>query len=117
MVDLTWVSPRAALGFRSWRVLAEVESLSDHVFIEYELSISEVSRQEERDRTPARWTLRKMDGDKLIAALMGVSSWADAAKDGGTIEDDVNQIREMLVEACDVGMPRSRPRPRKAQYW
>lgn len=115
IVDLTWASPQAAAGFRSWKVLTEEESLSDHVFIEFELWTALGNYQTDRGRYPARWSMKKLDPDKLIAALL-ISSWPTTNEEG-TIEEEARSIRDEITRACDVAMPRSQPRPRKAKYW
>lgn len=115
VVDLTWASPQAARLVKGWRVLADVESLSDHVHIEMEL-LSPTGPQAGRSSSiPKRWSLAKLDGDMLAAALIA-SSWPSEREDI-ELKQECEFIMSSITNACDIGMPRSRPRPRKATYW
>lgn len=73
IVDLTWVSPGAARLMRDWKVLSNTESLSDQVYVEIVLSDTGEKRST-ASRAPPRWSLKKLDEDKLIAALL-IESW------------------------------------------
>lgn len=123
IVDTTWASPSAARRLDKWKVWSEMETLSDHVYITMEIKVRmrlPVDENEERARRlvrPKRWTLSKLDEDKLIAALL-VIAWPDVAVgEERSLEEEVARLREDLHNACDVAMPRSAPRPQTAAYW
>lgn len=79
------------------------------------MAISNRGERDIRRSIPIRWSVRKMDTDKLIAALM-VSSWAEREEEV-PIEKEVNEFRDKISRSCDVAMLRSRPKARKATHW
>lgn len=68
-MDLTWVFPTAARIVRNWRVLSDLEPMSDHVYIELEVEMGS-KRWRRNLESQKRWSVRKMDYDILIAALI-----------------------------------------------
>lgn len=55
MIDLTWATPPAALLIESWRVTAELVTLSDHRYVEIKmranrLEVLQRRRLRERER-------------------------------------------------------------------
>lgn len=114
IVDISWASPGAARRVESWKVLSEVESLSDHVYIEIEKAISNRGEREPRKDFPIRWSVQKMDQDKMVATLIACS-WVEEEEEL-TIEKDVQRLRDKLTRSCDVAMPRNCPRSRKAVH-
>lgn len=115
IVDLTWASPLARRNVVSWRVLSDVESLSDHVYIEM---VMEDFRQDptQGDGRAKRWSIDKLDQDLLVAAFLAVS-WSRGMEPDRSLDDEVGEMAERLALASDVAMPRHCPRPRKATYW
>lgn len=117
VVDITWATPAAERLIRSWRVLGGTENLSDHAHIEMELHIP--AREAQGRNAQIRWSVSKLDRDKLEAALM-VSSWPVATTVEGeerSFEDELNGIMGDIIDACNVAMPRHRPQPRRCCYW
>lgn len=117
IVDLTWASPEAVRAVSDWEVLDGVESLSDHAYIEVSLNVS----RDANGTPPKRWSIKSLDRDRFVAALM-VSAWPGAnslprEEENGALDDRVDGLLRVLTGACDVGMPRVRPRPRRATYW
>ncbi|XP_024893922.1 uncharacterized protein LOC112468804 [Temnothorax curvispinosus] len=79
IVDITWTSPYAARRITRWRVADETETMSDHRYVEMDISVTppEVwARRRELPRRFPRWALRKMDQDKFRASIQ-TSLWAD----------------------------------------
>lgn len=119
IVDLTWASPSAARMFEEWTVLDGLESMSDHVYIGYTLTIPGGPRRRERgDRAGRRWSTRKFDPDRMTAALLA-RFWPQEREDDPPrrLENRARDLRDAISEACDFAMPRARPRPKKAMYW
>ncbi|XP_011883892.1 PREDICTED: uncharacterized protein LOC105571035 [Vollenhovia emeryi] len=113
IIDLTWSSPAAARWVTSWRVAEELEILSDHLPIEVELRRDQ-SRRPDAGR-PLRWAARKLDPDRLTAALVA-ATWTREPGAGG-IEEKAAWLRETMTAACDAAMPRATFAARKAAYW
>jgi hypothetical protein len=64
IVDLTWSSPAAARWVESWGVLDDVETLSDHLYIEVAVRVTPRDVLDRRARNAAvskRWALTKLD--------------------------------------------------------
>lgn len=119
VIDLTWASPLAAKLVRSWRVATEIEHLSDHRYIMIQLAITtKAGSERERQGPEKRWTLKKLDEDKLMASVTA-AIWS---KNNGTQEEDdplrkVEWLTDILTRACDASMPRTKSRPQRSTYW
>ncbi|KAL6416661.1 hypothetical protein ACFW04_013267 [Cataglyphis niger] len=116
IVDLTWTSPDLIRFVRNWRVEGEVESLSDHLYISFELSTRDFSLSCRRPLS-RMWCCRKFDGDLFSAAL----TWRGYGPAGEILEstDRMAQwIDFVLAEACDVATDRIGPKkPKRTAYW
>ncbi|XP_011858523.1 PREDICTED: uncharacterized protein LOC105556064, partial [Vollenhovia emeryi] len=113
IVDLTWSSPAAARMVASWKVVEDLELLSDHLPIEVVLS-----RPGGRGETPSpytRWAVKKLNPDGLMESL-ATATWAQP-EPLPTIEEEAQWLRRTMRAACDNAMPRARFTPRKAAYW
>ncbi|XP_071576898.1 uncharacterized protein [Temnothorax nylanderi] len=65
----------------------------------------------------SRWAVRKMDPNRFMAAIV-VSTWRVAPpEEGRSVQEQVDEIRGILTNACDVSMPRVKSRTRGAAYW
>ncbi|XP_070168816.1 uncharacterized protein [Polyergus mexicanus] len=118
--DLSWATPAAARVVSSWRVATECETLSDHLYIEVVLTATRhgvLSRSQGRgDALPRRWALKKLNSDRLIAAVLA-ADWPCPGGEGRGIQEQVDWFRGALRDACDFAMPRTKPRPRRPAYW
>lgn len=119
IVDTTWASPACVNMISGWGVLAGSESLSDHCYIEFLITVATNNSAAERD-TPRRWAVRKLDADKLEAALL-IDSWAQQMREEPELDGPpvarVERLCDALRRACDVAMPRVKPMTRRAAYW
>nr|XP_012146537.1 PREDICTED: RNA-directed DNA polymerase from mobile element jockey-like [Megachile rotundata] len=82
IVDLSFATPAAARRISGWRVVAEVETLSDHRYITMVLSATPPDatprgRPQEGITPPPRWSLKKLNKDALMAAAH-VVAWHSA---------------------------------------
>lgn len=112
VIDVTWASPSTMGRIDGWEVLSEFESLSDHLYIEIRLS----GMTGGHPSTPRRWSVKRLDEDKLVAALL-IETWSERREEDFSLPDQVDELREVLFRACDIAMPRLRPRSRRAAYW
>lgn len=116
IIDLTWVSPDLLSLIKAWRVREELESLSDHCYISFEVDTS-------RPRLPSnrtclrKWNTKKFDKDLFQGSLISRGG-------NPTMEDPINvtQVAEWLdqamEEAYDMAASRIDPqRPRRCAYW
>lgn len=72
IVDLTWASPALARRTRDWRVRADIEFLSDHLYITMAVggSTVEENRRTHNTARETRWCLGRMNTDLFQAAIM-----------------------------------------------
>lgn len=118
IVDITWASPACVNTISGWRVLVGTESMSDHNYIEFSITAA-TNNGAAGLVAPKRWAVRKLDTDKLTAALL-ICTWAQQQRNpepGMSPERRIKRLRDALLRACDVAMPRVKPRARRAAYW
>ncbi|XP_018358171.1 PREDICTED: uncharacterized protein LOC108757965 [Trachymyrmex cornetzi] len=109
VVDVTWSSPGASRSLSNWRVLQE-ETMSDHLYITMRVGLtkSQALRNMIKEQ---RWVAKKMNNDLFEAALLA-RTWPTGGQQPqslGDLEDEACKIQQMMVEACDVAMPRATP--------
>lgn len=118
IVDLTWASPSAAVKITEWKVMSEMEHLSDHRYIIMKM---EERRQPKNPthgqeiKTP-RWSIRHIDEDKLKAIII-TATWSHAQ---GEEKDPIRMeqwMRKTLTTACDASMKRIKTTKRRSAYW
>lgn len=115
IVDLTWSSPDLAPMIIEWKVMEDMESLSDHVGIRFDVCTGRPRLPiiKSRDR---RWNLRKFDGDFFRATLI----WGNKdleAEDEQDLGSMIGKLDELMEEACDASAPRIGPRrPHRKAY-
>lgn len=120
IVDLTWTSPQASGLVKDWRVLG-ADTLSDHLYIEFGLSrnINPIGEGDVAKR-PVRWSIKDLDVDRLLAALQA-GVWSRRQQQHQPEEMDLGQevewLKGVIRDACDVSMPRVRTGRRRAAYW
>lgn len=69
-MDLTWLSPDLLPLINNWHVKEDMESLSDHVCICFDVCTGR-SRPPPTRAIDRRWNLRKFDRDFFKATLSG----------------------------------------------
>ncbi|XP_025154146.1 uncharacterized protein LOC112588428 [Harpegnathos saltator] len=108
----------AAMGrVQTWRVADEIETLSDHLIIEMELSVTPnglrpVQRKEPR---PGRWSLAKLNRGSWRSPWKAPPGH-DEGK-GRTLTLEVMEVMDILAQACDASMPRVRSCPKRSAWW
>ncbi|CAH2108905.1 unnamed protein product [Euphydryas editha] len=117
VVDLSFASPSIATRVQVWRVLSEVETLSDHKYVRFEVS---TSHSRGRPRHAAvhfpRWAVSHLDAELAREAAI-VQSWS-AAPMHLEVDDAADHFRDAMTAVCDAAMPKSRHRlERREVYW
>ncbi|XP_018367004.1 PREDICTED: uncharacterized protein LOC108763666 [Trachymyrmex cornetzi] len=119
IVDLTFATPVAARRLFSWKV-SDRESRSDHMYIEIEIRKTRMQKTKERSPQTKRWAVKKLDKDMLSAAIIA-SCWTKhymTEEDiGEDIEGTADRVQSIMIEACNIAMPRSEAKMRKAVPW
>jgi hypothetical protein len=88
-MDLTWTSPYTVRFITSWEVVTDTDTLSDHRYIRIGVcsTLDEMLRRRDEEGFPRQWTLRKLDIDSLMAAVLAKSLCSPG--EGMSIRDQV----------------------------
>ena len=105
IVDITMASPDLLGGISGWHVVEDVETLSDHNYIVYDVGNLASPRARPAGSYP-RWAWKKLDADGFCAALEWYGAEPDFSEDTG-IDVIVDRVSRWLREACDAGAPRA----------
>ncbi|CAK1582411.1 unnamed protein product [Parnassius mnemosyne] len=121
IVDVSFASPSVASRIRDWRVAAEVETLSDHRYIRFDVSAQTASGR--HPTTPIndgpRWALKRIDRELLEEAAL-VQSWIRESTTDGPVDVEAVALwfRGAMTQICDASMPRVHQRSARRQvYW
>lgn len=119
IVDISFASTAIASRVVGWRVL-DVETLSDHRYVGFELAPSQLASAVPRSAVESpfpRWALRKLDPDLFLEAVIVQEWFAPTAAQLGPDEGAVWFARAM-AEACNTAMPKVKRRsPKQQVYW
>ncbi|XP_024889723.1 uncharacterized protein LOC112466071 [Temnothorax curvispinosus] len=121
IVDITMVNPEGLRRAGGWGVVEDVETRSDHEYVEFSLMATPretVERRRAAREKFLRWQWRKADRDLFRAATL-TALWEDNVlrNAANSVEDQAERIGAIMRQACDAAMPRSNPIPRKGMYW
>lgn len=117
IVDVSFASPSIAARIAKWKVLEDVETLSDHRYIWFEVSPSRnAARPNIRVSPFPRWSVKKLDREMLLEAALVQECFAQPVSE--SVEAEADWFRGAMVQVCDAAMPRVRRQPPKtAVYW
>lgn len=122
IVDVTFATPVMARRIQNWRVITNVETLSDHRYIKFSVTSSQAANTTQSPRRDKaqfpRWTLTRLDKELAEEAAI-VASWCPTPAGERSVDDMAISFRNDLTSICDTAMPRSRGRNmgRKQTYW
>lgn len=118
VVDLTWATPMAARLLDEWKVVTKAEILSDHRLIEMKFAVGRDNYRQNGKNAARKWSVKKLDPDIMTAALLACA-WSNVNMEDEErpLEERVEELRDIMFQACDAAMPRQRAMPRKATYW
>lgn len=123
IVDITFTCPVVAQRISGWRVLEEVETLSDHRYIRFEIatSFSLGNSNSQTNNTNGihsfKWAISHLDKDLALEAAI-VQSWLSSSTEPMNIEEEAISLGQSLTEICNASMPKVRTRPLKRQvFW
>lgn len=124
MVDLSFASPELVRRVQGWKVMADVETLSDHRYIRFDVStLPTVPNSPTRSATTqmgnVRWALSHLDRDALEEASL-VQAWISVVSgpDDINVNQEAEWFRGAMTHICDASMPRVRPyTPKRQVYW
>lgn len=117
IIDLSWASPCLMNRVKNWSVLDEVETLSDHQYIEI---ILEKPHTDKRSKAPKahRWNFRKLD-EELFGEVLNFLLSAELPVNTGNDPDEyADWIRKIMTSACNVAAPLvAQKNARRQVYW
>ncbi|XP_013174972.1 PREDICTED: uncharacterized protein LOC106123278, partial [Papilio xuthus] len=121
VVDITLASPALACRVQDWEVLTEVETLSDHRYIRFDILPSSAPPTSRNIAIPPEigqmWSLRSLDRETAeLAAIVG--TWSHRMEDK-CVDDGVQWVGGVLAHVSDCAMAKVRPSPRRSNrvYW
>lgn len=119
VVDVSFATPAVARKVENWRVEEDVETMSDHMYIRFEISSTPgtLASSTATSRFP-RWALTRLDREVAKEAAM-VQGWVlPVGGQSHNVDEMASRMRTALTEVCDSAMPRIRRRLHRRQvYW
>lgn len=112
IIDVTFSRLAAPAAIRGWRVLEDVESASDHRYLEFSVHLRLDEDDADHNR-PAGWSLRQLDLSALAEHLANAAQ--PAVDDTTTATRAADQLTDYLESACDACMPPRAP-PRAGRF-
>ncbi|XP_060869497.1 uncharacterized protein LOC132944259 [Metopolophium dirhodum] len=116
VIDVTFSRLVAPATIRGWRVLEDVESASDHRYIEFNLDPTP-DVDDTGDNHARGWSFRQLDAQALAAHLSNTAQ--PYVDEDTTASQAAEQLTAYLEAACDSCMPPRAPRRpgRKQVHW
>lgn len=118
VIDLAWTSVGLHKYVKAWRVLSEVESLSDHRYIEFEVhprTGGQPPHPPKAFKLP-RWAMQKFSNDRFLGAI-SAACWNEPETMALSLEDAVLEVGRIVTDACDFAAPRVRYDPKRSTFW
>ncbi|XP_062525560.1 uncharacterized protein LOC134199210 [Bombyx mori] len=122
VVDVSFATPDVARRVRGWKVLSDVETLSDHRYIRFRVAAAPESSTAtlpfDGGAEGPRWALKRLDVERLQEAAV-VQAWRlDSLGEPAGVCEGAERLREAMSRVCDHAMPRVRAyAPRRQVYW
>jgi len=119
VIDVTMVRfvpgrRRTVLG---WAVLVELNSASDHEYIEFTVSANDGTPALRSSEVQNGWSIKKMSTTSLLKHWEGAGP-ADTLPAGATAEVHSAHLQSLLTKVCDAAMPRRTAfKGRRAVHW
>lgn len=118
VIDLTWSTPGLINKIHNWQVLEEHETYSDHHYVIFELKLHAYDDyQNNATSSLPRWSFRKMDTEKFIAAVELKSQICSENITPKSPNECALWLKENITEACDYSTPRYKRFGRTQTYW
>lgn len=116
VLDLTFTSSDIAGLVENWKVLSDVESSSDHLYIEYVIK-GKHDRLTYRDRKRKGWRTKNLDED-LLEASWHLMNMTQPTYPTASCDDTTANLTNMVKFACDTCLkPYGKPDKYKPVYW
>jgi endonuclease/exonuclease/phosphatase (EEP) superfamily protein YafD len=121
IVDVTFSSNNLAHRVQNWRVETDVETLSDHRYIRFDISTYHNAPRGNRSTAGdgPRWVLGKLDRELAREAAI-VESWGTGSGlvNETQVELEAERLGAALTRISDAAMPRAKTLvPKRRVYW
>lgn len=118
-VDLTWASADLIGQIIGWKVLAGVETLSDHELIRFQVGVGGAPAAVRPQPSRVSWNLKRMDVTSFHSHLDWSCGFGPLEADLETANGPAEWLDTVMREACDFSAPRSGHRAlrRKVFWW
>lgn len=118
VIDLTWISPNLTGRLRDWRVLSDQETLSDHQYITYKIMPDgpDFSMEKSSQELYPRWSLKRIDIDTFEAVILA-HCLIDSVTDETEPVNGARMLAQIITEACDASMAKTRKKRHRAMFW
>jgi len=133
IVDLTWATATMAKKIKEWKVEVGKLSLSDHNYITFGIDLEEKNKDKmntytakkksmnNRSEKSPRWKMETLDQeiyDEVLKWKCSMHNNNGSLEEGGE-DNDVEWIRQAMIEAADASMRRARKMTtnKKQVYW
>ncbi|XP_063634807.1 uncharacterized protein LOC134805430 [Cydia splendana] len=95
IVDISFATPAIAARITNWRVLEEVETLSDHLYIQMRVHNAPVVPPMPGRNGFPKWTITKLDREMADEAAM-VEAWNNPPPIALGVDERASRLRESL---------------------
>lgn len=102
---------------RNWKVRIELESLSDHLYISFDINMDRPELPLNRS-IPRKWNSKKFDKEFFFIAVLIWRALSPIPDDRNNMEKMTLWLDKIMEEACDIALVRIGPRrPKRHAYW
>ncbi|XP_011702048.1 PREDICTED: uncharacterized protein LOC105458440 [Wasmannia auropunctata] len=115
VVDLSWASPAALSMVKSWEVMAEAETLSDHRYILMQIGGQKPWERGTELSSFPKWNRKSLNADRLQASI--ATYFWPRQTENTSAEDLAAQLQDAMSLASDAAMRRFKSKGKKAVYW
>jgi hypothetical protein len=106
-IDVTISNGKAAKKIQRWQVM-EIETLSDHQYISFEIEDKHNQRSQIRDEAVTGWRVKRLNTQSMALAIQKEITQSDT---------DPKRYTEALTRACNVLLPKKKQGRRREVYW
>lgn len=118
IVDLSWSSVSLLERIENWSVLEDVETLSDHQYVEFTINGLTSRTWKSKAANLKRWNFKKLDDELFSETLELLTSASIPENLNHEPEKYVEWLMEVMKSACNVAAPLVSCRNKKRQmYW
>lgn len=123
VIDVTFARSLSSMRTMvdNWKVLTELDSASDHLYVEYTVAFSSadmVGSPADRVTIASAWAVRKLSTVALEEFWRGSNGSLLSLPQSASAEEHAEHLNQFLVDSCEAAMPRRTVfKGRKAAHW